>query len=354
MGSKAPSWSDQWGNGGLGSDEYEDDVMVKKNNKSNGSGKMEDAKAMASVSMGKAKTVAIVGADKAKSAAVVGAQKVKSGTSAGFKWIKNQCQKKKKSQQLRLQMKVLMLQGIQLVHLWRYHTFAMIMSVLRPLEVMFLCLYGGLRIGLYEPVKNLYVGKDHVGDAPLVKKILAALTTGAAVAIAVANPTDLVKVRLQAEGKFPPGVPRCYTGSLNAYSTIVKQEGVRTLWTGIGPNVARNAIINAAELASYDQVKETILKIPGFTDNVVTHLLWAGFFAVCIGSPVDVVKSRMTGDPSYKSTIGCFVKTLKNDVPHLCYDHVSLEALRGICHRLSFIRYNILPSYILTKWGSRT
>ncbi|KAI5418580.1 hypothetical protein KIW84_042996 [Lathyrus oleraceus] len=77
MGSKAPSWSDQWGNGGLGSDEYEDDVMVKKNNKSNGSGKMADAKAMASVSMGKAKTVAIVGADKAKSAAVVGAQKKK-------------------------------------------------------------------------------------------------------------------------------------------------------------------------------------------------------------------------------------------------------------------------------------
>ncbi|CAL5192240.1 unnamed protein product [Lathyrus oleraceus] len=183
------------------------------------------------------------------------------------------------------------------------------------------CLYGGLRIGLYEPVKNLYVGKDHVGDAPLAKKILAALTTGA-VAIAVANPTDLVKVRLQAEGKLPPGVPRRYTGSLNAYSTIVKQEGVRALWTGIGPNVARNAIINAAELASYDQVKETILKIPGFTDNVVTHLLsglGAGFFAVCIGSPVDVVKSRMMGDPSYKSTIDCFVKTLKNDGPLAFY-----------------------------------
>ncbi|KAI5418597.1 Mitochondrial uncoupling protein 1 [Lathyrus oleraceus] len=148
------------------------------------------------------------------------------------------------------------------------------------------CLYGGLRIGLYEPVKNLYVGKDHVGDAPLVKKILAALTTGA-VAIAVANPTDLVKVRLQAEGKLPPGVPRRYTGSLNAYSTIVKQEGVRALWTGIGPNVARNAIINAAELASYDQVKETILKIPGFTDNVVTHLLsgLGRVFLQCVLAP---------------------------------------------------------------------
>lgn len=49
---------------------------------------------------------------------------------------------------------------------------------------------------------------------------------------------------------------------------------------------------------SYDPVfksfllLQTILKIPGFTDNVVTHLfagLGAGFFAVCIGSPVDVV-----------------------------------------------------------------
>ncbi|KAF6175999.1 hypothetical protein GIB67_032622 [Kingdonia uniflora] len=183
------------------------------------------------------------------------------------------------------------------------------------------CIYGGLRIGLYEPVKGLYCGSDFVGDVPLSKKILAALTTGA-LAIAVANPTDLVKVRLQSEGKLPPGVPRKYSGSLNAYSTIVKQEGVRALWTGIGPNVARNAIINAAELASYDQVKETILKIPGFSDNVLTHLLaglGAGFFAVCIGSPVDVVKSRMMGDSIYKNTFDCFIKTLKNDGPLAFY-----------------------------------
>ncbi|KHG14646.1 Mitochondrial uncoupling 3 [Gossypium arboreum] len=150
------------------------------------------------------------------------------------------------------------------------------------------CLFGGLRIGMYEPVKNFYVGKDHVGDVPLTKKILAALTTGA-LGITVANPTDLVKVRLQAEGRLPPGVPRRYSGALNAYSTIARQ---------------------------------TILKIPGFTDNVVTHLLsglGAGFFAVCIGSPVDVVKSRMMGDSAYKSTLDCFIKTLKYDGPMAFY-----------------------------------
>ncbi|KAL1330917.1 hypothetical protein AAHE18_12G144300 [Arachis hypogaea] len=182
------------------------------------------------------------------------------------------------------------------------------------------CLYGGLRIGLYDPVKTLYVGKDHVRDVRLRKKILVALTTridSMQTTLIMSSfylyyhPIDIVKVRLQAEGKLPPGVPRRYSGSLNAYSTIVKQEGIAALWTSLGPNIARNAIINAAELASNDQ---TILKLPGFSDNVVTHLLsglgGCGNFSV---------KSRMMGDSSYKSTLDCFLKTLKNDGPFAFY-----------------------------------
>lgn len=183
------------------------------------------------------------------------------------------------------------------------------------------CVYGGLRIGLYEPVKSFYAGDDFIGDIPLSMKILAGLTTGA-IAIALANPTDLVKVRLQAEGKLPAGVPRRYSGALDAYYTIVWQEGLGALWTGLVPNIARNAIINAAELASYDHVKQTILKIPEFSDNMFTHLLaglGAGLFAVCIGSPVDVVKSRMMGDSTYKNTLDCFIRTLKNEGPLAFY-----------------------------------
>ena len=44
--------------------------------------------------------------------------------------------------------------------------------------------------------------------------------------------------------------------SVQYYLYCLLQEGVAALWTGLGPNVARNAIINAAELASYDQVKQ--------------------------------------------------------------------------------------------------
>ncbi|XP_028771472.1 mitochondrial uncoupling protein 2 [Neltuma alba] len=172
--------------------------------------------------------------------------------------------------------------------------------------------YGGLRIGLYDPVKTFLVGSAFVGEIPLYQMILAAMLTGA-LGIMVANPTDLVKVRLQSEGQLPIGVPRRYSGSMDAYFTIMRQEGLGALWTGLGPNIARNAIINAAELASYDKVKRTILTIPGFTDNVFSHLLaglGAGLFAVFIGSPVDVVKSRMMGDSTYRNTLDCFLKTL--------------------------------------------
>lgn len=63
--------------------------------------------------------------------------------------------------------------------------------------------FASLRIGLYEPVKQLYVGKDHVGPISVWYRILAALTTGA-IGISIANPTDVVKIRFQGEGKKPP------------------------------------------------------------------------------------------------------------------------------------------------------
>ncbi|CAI9106903.1 OLC1v1006150C1 [Oldenlandia corymbosa var. corymbosa] len=212
------------------------------------------------------------------------------------------------------------------------------------------CLYGGLRIGLYEPVKAVLVGGNAVSDVSLFSKVLAALLTGA-IAIVVANPTDLVKVRLQAEGKMPAGVPRRYAGALDAYYTIVKQEGLTALWTGLGPNIARNAIINAAELASYDHVKEAILKFPGFSDNVLTHLLaglGAGFFAVCIGSPVDVVKSRMMGDSVYKSTFDCFFKTLRNEGPFAFYKGFLPNFGRlGIWNAIMFLTLEQVSEHLL-------
>ena len=62
--------------------------------------------------------------------------------------------------------------------------------------------YGGIGIGLYAPVRALMIGADvDPKDAPLWKRIAAGALTGA-IGQTIASPTDVVKVRLQADGRL--------------------------------------------------------------------------------------------------------------------------------------------------------
>jgi solute carrier family 25 uncoupling protein 8/9 len=123
-----------------------------------------------------------------------------------------------------------------------------------------------------------------------------------------------LRVACVCAGKLPAGAVRKYTSSLGAYRSIAQQEGVRALWTGVVPNMMRNSVMNAAELATYDQIKEAILETKLLPDGIPTQLassLSAGFVAVCIGSPVDVVKSRMMGAAgAFSGPIDCIVQTV--------------------------------------------
>jgi len=188
------------------------------------------------------------------------------------------------------------------------------------------CVFGTLRIGLYDHVKNFYHSEKT--EIPLYKKILAGLTTGT-IGISIASPTDLLKVRLQAEGRLPPNVPRRYKGTLDAFGKIYREEGITGFWKGVGPNIVRNATINAAELATYDQVKQTVMRDFGFKDNIYTHLFCgttAGFVATCFGSPADVIKTRIMnqkvnadGSKTYRSFLHAFFKILKEEGPYGLY-----------------------------------
>ena len=89
------------------------------------------------------------------------------------------------------------------------------------------------------------------------QKALAAIITGA-IGITVANPTDVVKVRLQNQrnsSKSNLNPTMHYKGTYDCYSKIIKNEGVKGLWTSWSANCFRNSVINCAELASYDHYK---------------------------------------------------------------------------------------------------
>merc|ERR1719478_1258533 len=91
--------------------------------------------------------------------------------------------------------------------------------------------YGSLRYGLYGPIKNS-LGIKPGESVPLWKKIVAGGTAGA-VASAIANPTDLMKVRLQTDGMLKDAegnlLPKRYTGMINCLTTTISEEGFLAL-----------------------------------------------------------------------------------------------------------------------------
>lgn len=94
--------------------------------------------------------------------------------------------------------------------------------------------FASIRIGFYDSVKAIYqtalLGEGSTMNVAqgFTIRIMAGITTGCA-AVLVAQPTDVVKVRLQAQSV---GGVRRYNGCLNAYSKISREEGVRGLKYG--------------------------------------------------------------------------------------------------------------------------
>ena len=92
--------------------------------------------------------------------------------------------------------------------------------------------FSAIRIGGYETVKQKYT--ELTGAATslglLGVRIAAGVTTGV-LAILAAQPTDVVKIRMQAELRKPGEVSR-YNGVMDAYRTVFANEGFRGLYKG--------------------------------------------------------------------------------------------------------------------------
>jgi len=178
--------------------------------------------------------------------------------------------------------------------------------------------YSTLRMGGYDVVKE-YLHATDPKHTPFWKKLAAGATAGAFGA-SLANPADLVKVRMQAQAKAGG---HQYKGLADAFSSIYAKEGLRGLYKGVWPSTQRAALLTATQLACYDHIKHFLLN-SGMRkkDNVVTHFcssVVAGFFAAAVTSPFDVVKSRIMNQPVptpgspllYTGTLDCFTKTIK-------------------------------------------
>ncbi|XP_040282446.1 mitochondrial uncoupling protein 2 [Bufo bufo] len=209
--------------------------------------------------------------------------------------------------------------------------------------------FASVRIGLYDSVKQFYTkGSEHVG---IGSRLLAGCTTGA-MAVAIAQPTDVVKVRFQAQANVSSS--RRYKGTMDAYRTIAKEEGMRGLWKGTAPGITRNALVNCTELVTYDLIKDALLKSNLMSDTLPCHFtaaFGAGFCTTVIASPVDVVKTRYMNSAKgqYQSALNCALTMVRKEGPMAFYKGFMPSFLRlGSWNVVMFVTYEQLKRAMMS------
>lgn len=194
--------------------------------------------------------------------------------------------------------------------------------------------YGTIKFGVYYRLKSIIMGSES-HDESLFLNVCLGMLAGATSA-AITTPTDVLKVRMQAQ-----------TGGANhelslaaCFIDVYRNEGVKGLWRGVGPTAQRAAVVVGVELPVYDCTKHRLL--PYLSDGVYNHFvssMAAGLATAVASTPIDVVKTRMMNQRNlkphalsasgaaaagsvyevYSGSIDCLLKTLRHEGPSALY-----------------------------------
>ncbi|KAB1261309.1 Mitochondrial uncoupling protein 4 [Camelus dromedarius] len=183
-------------------------------------------------------------------------------------------------------------------------------------EEGFLKLWQGVTPAIYRHI-GIYLDSSR-------KSVIGGMMAGV-VGQFLANPTDLVKVQMQMEGKRKlEGKPLRFRGVHHAFAKIFTEGGIRGLWAGWVPNIQRAALVNMGDLTTYDTVKHYLVLNTPLEDNIMTHglsSLCSGLVASILGTPADVIKSRIMNQPRdkqgrgllYKSSTDCLIQAVQGE-----------------------------------------
>ncbi|CAG9464473.1 unnamed protein product [Pedinophyceae sp. YPF-701] len=190
--------------------------------------------------------------------------------------------------------------------------------------------YTTARLGLFNKFNDglKEMNKD-TGKVPLWQNAVAGLAAGGLGAV-VGTPADLTLIRMQSDATLPAAERRNYTGVMNAFVRITKEEGFMGLFAGCGPTVVRAMALNMGMLASNEAAKDLLASTAGMDkgtpSNTFTAAFISGFFASFFSLPFDFVKTRVQkmkkgpdGKYPYKGPMDCAMQTLKNEGPLTFY-----------------------------------
>jgi solute carrier family 25 oxoglutarate transporter 11 len=179
-------------------------------------------------------------------------------------------------------------------------------------------LYTTTRLGIYFSLSDYLKYQVNGGqNMNTFQKVYSSLLAGG-IGSVVGTPADLILIRMQSDSKLPLEQRRNYKNFFDAFSKIVKQEGLLSCWKGCTPTVVRAMSLNLGMLVSYDESKERLGKLFPENPNTVwiTSSFISGSLAAAMSLPFDNVKTKLQkqtklpdGSLPYSSFVDCAVKT---------------------------------------------
>ncbi|KAG8862606.1 hypothetical protein FRB96_001165 [Tulasnella sp. 330] len=156
-----------------------------------------------------------------------------------------------------------------------------------------------IRFAAFETYKNALADKT-TGKTSMGGVFVAGLGAGVTEAVAVVTPMEVVKIRLQAQMHSladPLEVPR-YRNAAHAVYTIIREEGISTLYRGVTLTALRQATNQGANFTAYQELKKLAHKyqpdlpdLPSYQHMVIG--LISGAMGPFSNAPIDTIKTRL-------------------------------------------------------------
>jgi solute carrier family 25 citrate transporter 1 len=154
--------------------------------------------------------------------------------------------------------------------------------------------------------KATFLGKSNMQIlSSLVQSLIsctAGLAAGVTEAVAVVNPMEVVKIRLQAQHHSladPLDAPK-YRSAPHALFTVIKEEGFSTLYRGVSLTALRQGTNQAANFTAYTELKAALQRLqPQYADSQLPSYqttvigLISGAVGPFSNAPIDTIKTRL-------------------------------------------------------------
>ncbi|XP_054256558.1 solute carrier family 25 member 47 [Indicator indicator] len=167
-------------------------------------------------------------------------------------------------------------------------------------------------------------------------------------------PSEVAKVRMQTQRNPHPSLaspqshskPK-YRGSLHCLKVIAKEEGFGGLYKGCSALLCRDCFSSAIYFLTYSALCDWLTPAGQNKPGFLIVLLSGGFAGVMawgLGTPLDVIKSRMQIDESdqhkYKGLIHCAKESVRKEGAKVLFKGLGLNCIRAFpVNMVVFVTY---------------